>query len=374
MIRQNKVWLIFASIAWLLPASAQAQVNIAVAAPMSGPRAQFGQQIRMGVELAIEDINARGGVLGNKLILSIRDDEADRNKAIAVAKTIVNDGVKFVIGHQNSNASLFAAPIYASGGVLEITPGSTNPFLTEQGLWNIFRTTGRDDYQGTFAADYIAARFPSETAALVHDETPYGKLIFNAARLELQKIGFAHIVEFDVNSTTFEAVAVAAQIMRSNAGVVFWAGLEKNFAQVITEARAKGYKAIMIGPDSIASPEFMTIGGLSIEGVLMTMEGDPRRKHEAEAVTQKFTAKGFSPEAYAFNAYAAVQLIQQAAEIAHSIEPHAVAQALHSPRSFETVLGPMRFDRKGDLDKPNYILYEYNSDGRHVSYRPYTPN
>jgi branched-chain amino acid transport system substrate-binding protein len=131
MIRQKKVWLIFASIAWLLPASAQAQVNIAVAAPMSGPSAQFGQQIRMGVELAIEDINARGGVLGNKLILSIRDDEADRNKAIAVAKTIVNDGVKFVVGHQNSNASLFAAPIYASGRVFGTYSGRPGEMTTK---------------------------------------------------------------------------------------------------------------------------------------------------------------------------------------------------------------------------------------------------
>jgi branched-chain amino acid transport system substrate-binding protein len=82
MIRQNKVWLIFASITWLLPVSAQAQVKIAVAAPISGPRAASGLQIRMGVEQAVEDINARGGVLGNKLILSIHDDEANANSAI----------------------------------------------------------------------------------------------------------------------------------------------------------------------------------------------------------------------------------------------------------------------------------------------------
>jgi branched-chain amino acid transport system substrate-binding protein len=134
MTRQNKVWLILASITWLVPVPALAQVKVAVAAPISGPRAEVGLQIRMGVGQAIEDIDAHGGVLGNKLILSIRDDEGNRDKAIAVAKTIVNDGVKFVVGHQNSDASVFAAPIYASAGVLEITPGSTNPFLTEQAL------------------------------------------------------------------------------------------------------------------------------------------------------------------------------------------------------------------------------------------------
>ena len=249
MQRQTKIWLIFTSITWLLPVSAQAQVKIAVAAPISGPRAELGRQIQMGVEQAIEDINARGGVLGKKLVLSIRDDEANRDKAAAVAKAIVNDGVKFVVGHQNSDASVFAAPIYASAGVLEITPGSTNPFLTEQGFWNIFRTVGRDDYQGTFAADFIAARFPGKTAALVYDEWPYGKLIFKTARLELQKQGFAHVIEVDVNGTALDAVAVAAQIIRSNADVVFWAGQSKNFALVIKEARAKGYQAIMIGPD-----------------------------------------------------------------------------------------------------------------------------
>jgi branched-chain amino acid transport system substrate-binding protein len=258
--------------------------------------------------------------------------------------------------------------------VLEITPGSTNPFLTEQGLWNIFRTIGRDDCQGTFAADYIAARFPGKTAALVHDEWPYGKLIFKAARLELQKKGFAHVIEFGVDGTAFDAAAVAAQIIRSNADVVFWAGQPKSFAQVIKEARAKGYQAIMIGPDSLASPDFEATGGGAIEGVLMALAGDPRRKHEAKAVTQEFTAKGFAPEGYALYAYAAVQVIQQAAETARSIDPRAVAQALHSPRSFDTVLGPLRFDGKGDIEKPDYIWYQYKSDGRRMSYRPYTSN
>lgn len=374
MQRQTKIWLIFTSITWLLPVSAQAQVKIAVAAPISGPRAELGRQIQMGVEQAIEDINARGGVLGKKLVLSIRDDEANRDKAAAVAKAIVNDGVKFVVGHQNSDASVFAAPIYASAGVLEITPGSTNPFLTEQGFWNIFRTVGRDDYQGTFAADFIAARFPGKTAALVYDEWPYGKLIFKTARLELQKQGFAHVIEVDVNGTALDAVAVAAQIIRSNADVVFWAGQSKNFALVIKEARAKGYQAIMIGPDSLASPDFEATGGAAIEGVLMSSAGDPRRNHEAEAVAQEFAAKNFVPRGYTLCAYAAVQVIQQAAETAQSIDPRAVAQALHSPRSFDTVLGPLRFDGKGDLERPDYIWYQYKSDGQHMSYRPYTPN
>ncbi|MBV8891553.1 MAG: ABC transporter substrate-binding protein [Bradyrhizobium sp.] len=124
----------------------------------------------------------------------------------------------------------------------------------------------------------------------------------------------------------------------------------------------------MIGPDSLASPDFAAVGGLAIEGVLMTLSGDPRRKHEAEPLTQEFTTKGFSPGEYAFNAYAAVQLIHQAAETAHSLDPRAVAQALHSPRSFDTVLGPLQFDGKGDLEKQDHIFYQYRSVGQRMSY------
>ena len=138
------------------PVRAAEEILIAVAGPMTGQYASFGEQMRRGAEMAVADINATGGVLGKKLKLTVGDDACDPKQAVAVANKFASQGVKFVAGHFCSGSSIPASKVYTEENILQISPASTNPKLTEEGGPNVFRTCGRDDQQGIVAGNFMA--------------------------------------------------------------------------------------------------------------------------------------------------------------------------------------------------------------------------
>src|ERR1700677_3098878 len=142
-----------------LAGSASAQVKFGVAGPITGPNAATGAQMKNGVDQAATDINAASGVLGQKITVEYGDDVSDPKQGVSVANGFAGDGVKFVIGHYNSGVTMPASEVYQENGILEITPASTNPKVTERGMWNIFRVCGRDDQQGKVAGGYILKHF-----------------------------------------------------------------------------------------------------------------------------------------------------------------------------------------------------------------------
>src|SRR5215475_11437625 len=166
--------------------SASAQVKLGVGGPLTGGSAAFGAQLKNGVEQAVEDINAAGGILGQKIQLFIGDDRADPKEGVSVANKFVGDGVKFVVGHFNSGVTIPASEVYQENGILEITPAATNPKVTDRGLWNIFRVCGRDDQQGVLAGAIVAARFKGKRVAIVHDKTTYGQGLAEETRKSMK--------------------------------------------------------------------------------------------------------------------------------------------------------------------------------------------
>src|SRR5262249_21325851 len=134
--------------------------------------------IRHGVEVAVDDVNAAGGVLGRKVVMAIEDDQCDSRRAVAVANEVAAKGATLVVGHFCSGASISASAVYAEEGILQITPASASPALTDEaaakGWTNVFRTCGRDDAQGVSAGQFLAQRYKGRSVAIVHDDTPYG--------------------------------------------------------------------------------------------------------------------------------------------------------------------------------------------------------
>src|SRR3990170_902981 len=159
--------------ALLASCGGEAKLRIGVAGPLTGKDAVFGAQLKYGAEQAAADINAAGGINGQKIELVVGDDAADPKQGRSVANTFVGEGVSFVVGHFNSGVSEPASDVYAENGIVMITPGSTNPKITDRGLWNVFRTCGRDDQQGKVAGDYIAKHLKGEKVAIAHDKTTY---------------------------------------------------------------------------------------------------------------------------------------------------------------------------------------------------------
>src|SRR5256714_5518183 len=173
--------------------SASAQVKLGVGGPLTGGSAAFGAQLKNGAEQAVEDINAAGGILGQKLSVTTGDDRADPKEGVSVANKFVGDGVKFVVGHFNSGVTIPASEVYQENGILEITPAATNPKVTDRGMWNIFRTCGRDDQQGGVAGSIIAEKFKGKRVAVIHDKTTYGQGLAEETRKNLNTKGLKEV-------------------------------------------------------------------------------------------------------------------------------------------------------------------------------------
>ena len=168
--------------------AAQAQIKLGVAGPITGPNAAFGAQLKNGVEQAVEDINAAGGIMGQKIVVSVGDDVSDPKQGVSVANKFSADGIKWVLGHFNSGVTMPASEVYAENGMIFITPSATNPKITERGLWNAFRTCGRDDQQGAVAAEYIVKNMKDKKVAVVHDKTTYGQGLADETKKAMKQI------------------------------------------------------------------------------------------------------------------------------------------------------------------------------------------
>src|SRR5574342_1351787 len=170
------------------PAAAQ-DIVIGYAGPMTGQYATFGLQFKNGAEQAIADINAAGGVLGRQLRLEMGDDACDPKQARAVAEKLASMKVPVVFGHFCSSSAIPASEAYNEGGVLQISPASTNPQFTERKLWNTFRVCGRDDQQGLVAGRYLAKVYKGKNIAILHDKSTYGKGLADETQKALNKAG-----------------------------------------------------------------------------------------------------------------------------------------------------------------------------------------
>ncbi|MBO0764011.1 MAG: branched-chain amino acid ABC transporter substrate-binding protein [Hyphomicrobiaceae bacterium] len=348
---------------------AAAQVKLGVAGPITGGSAAFGAQLKQGVEQAVEDINAAGGILGQKVVVSVGDDRADPKEGVSVANKFVGDGVKFVVGHFNSGVTMPASEVYQENGILEITPAATNPKITERKMWNIFRTCGRDDQQGSVAGDYIAKHFKDKRVAVVHDKTTYGEGLAQETRKNMNAKGVKEIFFEGINKDDKDFSALVSKLRAAKPDLVYWGGLHDTGGLILRQMRDGGLQAPFMGADGIASDEFAVIAGPGAEGTLMTYGPDPRKRDVAKAAVAKFRAKKFEPEAYTLYSYAAVELIKQAAEAAKSLDPKKVAAELASGRTFKTVLGDLSYDKKGDVTRLDYVVYTWRKgpDGK-ISY------
>jgi len=300
---------------------ASAQIKIGVAGPLTGPNAAFGAQLKNGAEQAAADINAKGGINGQKIQLVFGDDVSDPKQGVSVANKFVGDGVKFVIGHFNSGVTMPASEVYQENGIYMITPAATNPRITERNMWNVFRTCGRDDQQGEVAGKYILDKFKGKKVAIVHDKTTYGQGLADETKKAMNKGGMKEVLYEGVNLGEKDFSALVSKIKQSGADVVYWGGLHTEGGLIVRQMRDQGVRATLMGGDGITSDEFASIGGPGVEGTLMTFGPDPRKNPAAAEVVKTFTAKNINPEAYTLYAYAAMQVIAMSAADAKSLDP-----------------------------------------------------
>jgi branched-chain amino acid transport system substrate-binding protein len=344
-------------------------ITIAVAGPMTGTESAFGRQMKNGVELAVADINAAGGVLGKKLALDIEDDACDPKQARSVAEKIGGSRIPFVAGHYCSSSSIPASEAYAENNVLQITPASTNPTFTERGLWNVARVCGRDDQQGAVAGAYIAKNFKGKNIAILNDKTTYGKGLADETKKALNEAGVTEKLYESYTKGDKDFNAIVSRLKAENIDLVYVGGYHQEAGLILRQMRDQGLKTILMAGDAMADKEYASITGAAGEGTLFTFGPDPRKKPTAAAIVDKFKAKNIDPEGYTLYTYAAVQIWTQAAAKAGTTDAKKVMDTIKAG-SWDTVIGKIEYDSKGDIKQLDYVVYKWDDKGNYAEVNP----
>jgi branched-chain amino acid transport system substrate-binding protein len=348
------------ALVWSLGGTARADMLVAIIGPMSGKDSGLGEEIKRGAEKAIADLNAKGGVLGEPLRAVVGDDLCDPERAVAIAKDMVAQKVAVVIGHVCSGASIPASNVYAEAGILQISPSSTNPELTDRGLANVFRVCGRDDAQGPAAAQYIGLNLRRKTVAIVDDGTTYGKGLALAFKASIEAKGIKPMLYEEIAPGAKDYTAMAAELAQAKADIVYYGGYYPEAGLIVRELRDQGSDAQLIGGDGLNDPKFWDIAGDAAEGTLMTFGTDPKLDPVNGELVQFFKDQNFEPEGYTFYAYGAVQAWAEAVKLAGSIEAAKVEVSLHT-HTFETTIGSLTFNSKGDRADSGFVVYAWKS-------------
>jgi len=331
-------------------------IKIGIAGPMTGDQSRFGMDFKNGVSLAVDDWNSKGGVLGKKIELIIGDDQHDPKQAVSVANKIVNDGAIGIIGHFNSSCSIPASDIYNRAGIPMISPGSTNPQLTEKGYKGVFRVCGRDDQQGKVGADFVLGQLKLKKVAVLHDKTTYGQGLADEFKKALgdkvQIVFYGGIVQGDKD---FKSVLTS--LRAKGPELIFFGGIYPEMGLLVRQAKELGLKAPFMSGDGSYAEEFVKIAGAeAAEGTYLTFTPDPNNVPDAKDFLSRYNAKFGKEGPYSIYAYDAANIMLSAIKEANTADVKAVVEKLHASE-FSGAMGKIRFNDKGDVTAPPYVVW-----------------
>jgi branched-chain amino acid transport system substrate-binding protein len=364
MLPRRHFCLLMSALALILPGSAAAEIRLGFASPVSGPYALTGIHTRAAVQLAVADLNRNGGVLGQPVRLIVADDACGLQQAIEAARRLVSEDVTAVIGHLCSHSSLLAAGVYESADVLMITPASTHPRLTEEGRQNVFRLEGRDDQEAELAADLLATRWSGAAMAVLHDGSVYGEDLAIQVRRQLQARGVTPAIYDLYTPGKSDYSALAARLQSAAIEVLFLGGYGPDAARIVRALRARGDNLQLVGGDGLGMEEFWKIAGEAGAGTLFSARPEPKEPSGTAELLERPQALGLGTRSAVLGWYAAVQVWAQAVERARTLDSAALIKILHRG-GFETVLGRVAFDSKGDLEGASWEWQQW-IDGRQV--------
>ena len=343
---------------------------MAVVGPYAGDYRVFGDQLWRGASKAAAELNAFGGIAGERLVLVRALDacSTDAEAVEVVANQLVEEQeVHAVLGHFCSFSTIAAARVYHEAGLLMVSPASADPGVTKLGFPGVFRVVSRDDQQGTVAADYMAYNLRSQRVALLHDNEAYGLALVTSAQTRLQDLGLEAVLVEGLRRQTSDYNTLVTKLLVLDVDTVYFGGFYRGAALLIRQLRDQGYRGIFVVPDAAATPEFPQAagGGHYVDGVYMTMSADPRLDPAGARVVASFRANGFEPEGYTLYAYAGIQVIAAALRARGKKNAEVLGQWLRST-PIPTIIGVKEFDAHGDLKVSDYVLYSWNADGSYT--------
>src|ERR1041385_6428214 len=366
-----RYWLLLAVVCCATSARSQQTIYIGLAAPLSGPTATLGNQVLRGAETAIDDINARGGVLGSKLALKASDDGCLPGRAVETAFRLTRfEKVAAVIGHVCSPTSFAAAPIYADARVVMMTPAPADRRLTEaaaqKGWRNIFMIAGTVQSQGFAAGTYLARRYNGKGIALISDQSAYGSDLANGFKHALADRTSPLAFESALTGNVVDATPAIEGLRAAKPSAVYLATTPANAAELVKRAREARFDTTFVAGNAVGRPEFLQIAEGSSQGVLITTVADAQSLPSASEAVAHLKQRGAGAEGYTLYAYAAVQVLAEAIGKAGSAELDKLEPVLRQ-QSFATAVGNVRFDKAGDREISEISFAQWR-DGKLVPF------
>ncbi|WP_219217566.1 branched-chain amino acid ABC transporter substrate-binding protein [Variovorax boronicumulans] len=353
------------------PPAATLVVKIGHVAPTSGAIAHLGKDNELGAKMAIEDLNAQGVKIGDKVAkfeLLAEDDAADPKQGTAVAQKLVDSKVNGVVGHLNSGTTIPASKLYSDAGIPQISPSSTNPKYTRQGFKTTFRVVADDTQLGGTLGRYAVDTLKLKNVAVIDDRTAYGQGVAEEFEKAAKAAG-ATIVghEFTTDKST-DFNAILTKLKGAKPDVLFFGGMDAVGGPMLKQIKQLGMNVKVMGGDGMCTAELAKLAGDAIgEDVVVCAEAggvDGDLKAPLDAWKAKFKEKnGVEVQIYAPYVYDAVQVLAAAMVKAGSADPEKYLPEVGKVE-YKGLTGPIAFDEKGDIKNGALTLFTYKGGVR----------
>jgi len=334
-------------------------IKIGEYSALTGLTATFGQSSHNGIRIAVDEINAAGGVKGRPIKLLTEDTQSKPQEAAnAVQKLISQDEVVAVLGEVASSRTLAAAPIAQQAKVPMISPSSTNPKVTEIGDY-IFRINYIDPFQGLAGANFMVQHLGLTRAAILRDvKNDYSVGLAEFFQQTLEELGGEVVIDQSYAEGDSDFRSQLTAIKATNAQVIYVPGYYTEIGQIARQSRDLGINLAFLGGDGWESPKLIEIGGEALEGSFYTnafYAEDPRP--EARTFVKKYNEKfGVTPDALAALAYDAAHVLFDAMKRAESLDPTAIRDAIATVADFNGVTGVITIGPDRNAIKPIVVL------------------
>ncbi|MBB3214269.1 branched-chain amino acid transport system substrate-binding protein [Herbaspirillum sp. Sphag1AN] len=373
---QNKIKMIplagAITLAFVFAGSASAQeiVKIGHVAPITGPNAHIGKDNENGAQMAIDELNAKGTMIGGKKVvfqLVAEDDASDPKQATAVAQKLVDAQVKGVIGHMNSGTTIPASKIYFDAGIPQISPSATNPKYTQQGFNTAFRVVANDGQLGGVLGRYAIAQLKGKNIAVIDDRTAYGQGVAEEFRKSAIAAGGTIVATQFTTDKAIDFNAILTSIKSKSPDLVFFGGMDAVAGPMLRQMDQLGIKAKFMGGDGICTTELPALAGAGLkDGEVVCAEAGgvtPAGKKALDDFKAAYQKK-FKQEVviYAPYTYDALMTMVEAMQKAGSSDPKVYLPEL-AKIHHKGVTGEIAFDPKGDILNGTLTLYSYK-DGK----------
>lgn len=347
-------------------AMADVVVKLGFAGPLTGPVSHLGKDEQYGAQLALDDANAKGVVLGGQKVrfeLMPEDDQADPRTATTVAQRLVDAGVKGVVGHVTSGAAIPASRIYEQAGVPSITPSATSPKLTQQKFRTTYRVIANDMQQGAAMARFATEALKAKRIAVIDDRTAYGQGLADALVDNLKRLGVTPVGREFTNDKATDFSAILTRLKAAKPDAIFYGGMDAQGAPLLRQMKQLGIDAKYLGGDGVCTTEMIKLAGPAINAdVFCTQAGIPMDKMPAgKSFNERFLKRFSTPvQLYAPYSYDAASALIEAMKLADSADPARYLPLLQKV-SFKGVTGTVAFDASGDIREGGVALYQHQS-------------